>query len=160
MKVEKNTVVLFHYRLTDDSGVEIESNIETEPTAYLHGHGGIIAGLEKAMAGRESGESFQVTVPPEDAYGPRKPDAMQRLPIKHLLGAKRWKPGMIAQVQTSQGRRHVMVAKVGHKFADVDTNHPLAGRALTFDITISEVRVASAEEIAHGHAHGVGGHHH
>lgn len=160
MKVEKNTVVLFHYRLTDDSGVEIESNTETEPTAYLHGHGGIIAGLEKAMAGRESGESFQVTVPPEDAYGPRKPDAMQRLPIKHLLGAKRWKPGMIAQVQTSQGRRHVMVAKVGHKFADVDTNHPLAGRTLTFDITISEVRVASAEEIAHGHAHGVGGHHH
>ena len=160
MKVEKNTVVLFHYRLTDDSGAEIESNTEAEPSAYLHGHGGIIPGLEKAMAGRESGESFQVTVPPEEAYGPRKPDSMQRVPIKHLLGSKRWKPGMIAQVQTEQGRRHVMVAKVGHKFADVDTNHPLAGRTLTFDITISEVRVASAEEIAHGHAHGVGGHHH
>lgn len=160
MKVDKNSVVLFHYRLTDDSGVEIESNIEAEPSAYLHGHGGIIPGLEKAMIGRESGESFQVSVPPEEAYGSRKPDSMQRLPIKHLLGAKRWKPGMIAQVQTSQGRRHVMVAKVGHKFADVDTNHPLAGRTLTFDITISEVRVASTEEIAHGHAHGVGGHHH
>lgn len=160
MKVEKNTVVLFHYRLTDDTGVEIESNTEIEPTAYLHGHGGIIAGLGKAMDGRESGESFQVTVPPEEAYGPRNPDAMQRLPIKHLLGAKRWKPGMIAQVQTSLGRRHVMVTKVGHKFADVDTNHPLAGRTLTFDITIAEVRDATSEEVTHGHAHGPGGHHH
>ncbi|MHA7878993.1 MAG: FKBP-type peptidyl-prolyl cis-trans isomerase [Saccharospirillum sp.] len=160
MNVEKDSVVLFHYRLSDDTGQELESNTSAEPTAYLHGHGGIIAGLEAAMTGRAAGETFQVTVEPEQAYGPRKPDAMQRLPIKHLMGARRWKPGMIAQVQTERGPRHVVVAKVGHKFADVDTNHPLAGKTLTFDITIAEVRPATAEEIAHGHAHGVGGHHH
>lgn len=160
MKVDKNTVVLFHYRLTDEEGVEVESNTEAEPSAYLHGHGGIISGIEKAMAGRQAGENFQVSLQPEEAYGPRKPDAIQRLPVKHLLGAKRWKPGMIAQVQTSEGPRHVVVVKVGHKFADVDTNHPLAGRVLNFDITIAEVREASSEEIAHGHAHGVGGHQH
>lgn len=160
MSIEKNKVVLFHYTVSDESGETIESSAEGQPNAYLHGHGGIIPGLEQAMTGREAGETFTVTVAPENAYGMRKPDSIQRVPIKHLAGAKRWKPGMVAQVQTERGRRHVVVAKVGHKFADVDTNHPLAGRTLTFDVEIVEVRDASAEELAHGHAHGVGGHHH
>lgn len=160
MPIEKNTVVQFHYTLTDEQGETIETSTGGEPNAYLHGHGGIISGLEEAMAGREAGDRFTVTVPPEKAYGQRKPGAMQRVPIKHLRGAKRWKPGMVAQVHTQQGPRHVLVAKVGHKFADVDTNHPLAGKSLTFEIDIVNVREATAEEIAHGHAHGVGGHHH
>lgn len=160
MQIEKNAVVQFHYSLTDEQGESLEQSAGGEPTAYLHGHGGIIPGLEEAMEGREAGESFTVTVAPEKAYGQRQEDAIQRVPLKHLQGAKRWKPGMVAQVQTQQGPRHVVVAKVGHKFADVDTNHPLAGRTLTFEIEIVNVREASAEEIAHGHAHGVGGHHH
>jgi len=160
MPIEKNTVVQFHYTLTDEQGESVESSAGGDPNAYLHGHGGIIPGLEEAMEGREAGDTFTVTVPPEKAYGPRKPDAIQRVPIKHLQGAKRWKPGMVAQVHTQQGPRHVLVAKVGHKFADVDTNHPLAGKTLTFEIEIVDVRDATAEEISHGHAHGVGGHHH
>ncbi|MEP2613765.1 FKBP-type peptidyl-prolyl cis-trans isomerase, partial [Marinobacter alexandrii] len=103
---------------------------------------------------------FSVTVTPEKAYGPRKADAVQRVPVKHLMGAKRWKRGMIAQVQTEQGPRHVLVAKVGHKFADVDTNHPMAGKTLTFDLEVIDVRAADPEELAHGHVHGPGGHHH
>ena len=67
---------------------------------------------------------------------------------------------MIAQVNTDQGPRHVMVVKVGHKFVDVDTNHPLAGKPLTFDLNIISLRDAAPEEIAHGHVHGDGGHHH
>ncbi|KKN10732.1 hypothetical protein LCGC14_1033720, partial [marine sediment metagenome] len=121
--------------------------------------GGIIQGLEEALEGREAGDTFSATVTPDKAYGPRKADAIQRVPIKHLMGAKRWKPGMIAQVKTEQGPRHVIVAKVGLKFADVDNNHPMAGKTLTFDIEIIEVRAASPEEISHGHAHGPGGHH-
>ena len=160
MPIEKNIVVQFHYSLTDEQGETVESSAGSDPNAYLHGHGGIIPGLEEAMEGREAGDAFTVTVPPEKAYGPRKPDAIQRVPLKHLQGAKRWKPGMVAQVHTQQGPRHVLVAKVGHKFADVDTNHPLAGKTLTFEITIVDVREATAEEISHGHAHGVGGHHH
>lgn len=160
MSIEKNTVVQFHYSVTDEQGELVESSTGGEPNAYLHGHGGIIAGLEEAMTGREAGDKFSLTLPPEKAYGERRPDSIQRVPIKHLQGAKRWKPGMIAQVHTQQGPRHVLVAKVGHKFADVDTNHPMAGKTLTFDVEIVAVREATAEELSHGHAHGVGGHHH
>lgn len=160
MPIEKNQVVLFHYSVSDEQGNVVETSRDGEPNAYLHGHGGIIKGLEEALEGRDAGETFSVTVPPEKGYGPRKPDAVQRVPIKHLRGARRWKPGMIAQVQTEQGPRHVVIAKVGHKFADVDTNHPMAGRTLTFDIEVIEVRDAEPEEISHGHVHGPGGHHH
>lgn len=159
MPIEKNQVVLFHYSVSDEQGNAFENSHDGAPNAYLHGHGGIIKGLEEAMEGREAGDKFSVTVTPDKAYGPRNPDAIQRVPIKHLMGAKRWKPGMIAQVQTEQGPRHVVVAKVGLKFADVDTNHPMAGRTLTFDIEIMEVRDADADELTHGHAHGPGGHH-
>ena len=159
MPIEKNQVVLFHYSVRDDEDNVVETSHGGEPNAYLHGHGGIIRGLEEALEGRDAGESFSVTVAPEKAYGPRKPDAVQRVPIKHLMGAKRWKSGMVAQVQTEQGPRHVVVVKVGHKFADVDTNHPMAGKTLTFDIEVVDVRDADAEELAHGHAHGPGGHH-
>ncbi|MBJ6137051.1 FKBP-type peptidyl-prolyl cis-trans isomerase [Marinobacter litoralis] len=159
MQIEKNKVVLFHYSVRDEQDNVVETSRGGLPNAYLHGHGGVIQGLEEALEGRETGEVFSVTISPEKAYGPRKPDAIQRVPVKHLMGAKRWKKGMVAQVQTEQGPRHVVVAKVGLKFADVDTNHPMAGRTLTFDIEIIEVRDADAEEIAHGHAHGPGGHH-
>jgi|TARA_B100000519_G_scaffold63251_1_gene53795 FKBP-type peptidyl-prolyl cis-trans isomerase SlyD len=160
MPIEKNQVVLFHYSVRDEQDNAVEDSHGGEPNAYLHGHGGIIKGLEEALEGRDAGDTFSVTVTPDKAYGPRKPDAIQRVPIKHLMGAKRWKAGMVAQVQTEQGPRHVVVAKVGHKFADVDTNHPMAGRTLTFDIEVIDVRAATSEEIAHGHAHGPGGHHH
>lgn len=159
MPIEKNQVVLFHYSVSDEQGNVVEDSRGGEPNAYLHGQGGIIRGLEEALEGRDAGEGFRVTVTPEKAYGPRKADAMQRVPIRNLTGARRWKPGMVAQVQTGQGPRHVLVIKVGHKFADVDTNHPMAGKTLTFDIEIIEVRAANPEEIAHGHAHGPGGHH-
>jgi FKBP-type peptidyl-prolyl cis-trans isomerase SlyD len=112
------------------------------------------------MEGKVAGDIFSVTVPPEEAYGMRQEGAAQRVPIKHLQGARKWRPGMIAHVQTDQGMKQVQVVKVGRFMADVDTNHPLAGKTLTFDIEVVDVREATAEEIAHGHAHGVGGHHH
>jgi len=66
----------------------------------------------------------------------------------------------VVQLSTSEGHRPVTITKVGRHSADVDTNHPLAGQALTFDIEIVEVRAASSEELSHGHAHGPGGHQH
>lgn len=159
MQIAKNTVVEFHYTLSDANG-EVESSRQHEPVLYLHGQPGLLDGLVEAMEGREAGDVFSVELPVDKAYGPRQDSATQKVQVKHLQGAKKWKPGMLAVIQTEQGPRQVTVVKVGLSQAEVDANHPLAGRDLTFDIEILSVREATAEELAHGHAHGVGGHQH
>lgn len=160
MKVEKDKVVTFHYKLSEVGGEEIEGSDANEPMAYLHGHGNIIAGLEEALAGREANESLSVNLSPEQAYGVRNEEAKQRIPIKHIIEKKRLRPGQVVSVQTDKGVRQVQITKVGKFNVDVDTNHPLAGLALQFDIDIKEVREATADELSHGHAHGPGGHQH
>lgn len=160
MNVNPDTVVYFHYTLRNETGEQLETSRAGDPSAYLHGAGNIIPGLESAMAGKAAGDAFTATISPEEAYGPRSPDRIQRVPVKHLLFKGKLRPGMTAQLNTSDGRLPVTVVKVGRHTADVDTNHPLAGQTLTFDIEIMDVRAATAEETAHGHVHGPGGHHH
>lgn len=160
MTITKNSVVQFHYTLTDESGEQLESSYDGDPVAYLHGHNNMIVGVEKALEGKSEGDEFSVTVSPEEGYGEINPDAQQRVPSKHLQGAKKWVPGMVATVNTEQGQRQVTVVKVGRFMITVDLNHPLAGKTLTFAIVVQAVREATEDEIAHGHAHGVGGHQH
>ena len=160
MLITNKTVVQFNYTLKNESGETIESSQSDEPVAYLHGHGNIIIGLEKSLEGRQEGDRFTVSVAPQDGYGLRQENAVQRIAVKHLKGARNWRPGMIAQVETDHGWRQVQIVKVGKFMADVDTNHPLAGKTLVFDIEVVAVRAATDEELAHGHAHGAGGHHH
>lgn len=160
MSISKDKVVQFHYNLKNDKGEQIESTEGRDPMAYLHGHGNIIPGLEKALEGKAVGDKFTVTIEPKDGYGERQEAEWQRIPLKHLQGARKWKPGMMAFVETDKGYRQVTVMKVGKFNADVDVNHPLAGLTLTFDIDVVDLRDASEEEKSHGHAHGVGGHHH
>lgn len=161
MQIEKNKVVTFHYRLNDADGPQIESSEGNEPMAYLHGHHGIIRGLEEAMAGKQPGDQFSVTLPPDKAYGPRYDNLQQRIPIKHLLSrSKKLHAGQVVSVNTKQGARDVTIIKVGKFNVDIDSNHPLAGKTLVFAIDIVDVRDATKEEIAHGHAHGAGGHQH
>ncbi len=160
MKIAKDTVVQFHYTLKDETGAELETSRGGEPMAYLHGHRNIISGLEEALAGQEPGAVLSVTVPPEKGYGERREGLTQRVPVKHLHGAKRWAPGMTAVVHTEQGPRQVRVVKVGKFMADVDLNHPFAGRTLVFDVEVVGVREADPDEVAHGHVHGPGGHAH
>ena len=162
MQIADGKVALFHYDLKEAAGEFIESSREGDPVAYLHGKNGIIKGLEKGLLGKEAGDRVTIAVAPEEAYGLRKEEELQRIPVKHLNLKKKEKPvvGLICSVQTNQGPRQVTIAKVGLYNVDVDTNHPLAGKSLEFDVEIIEVRDASDEELTHGHAHGVGGHHH
>lgn len=159
MNIAKDCVVSFHYTLKNAAGAEIESSRGGEPVAQLQGHGNIIAGLEEAMLGKGPGDTFSVTVPPEKGYGARRENWVQRISVKHLQGARHWRPGMTAVVETGQGPRQVTVKKVGRFMADVDLNHPMAGETLIFDIEIVSVREPAKEELAHGHVHGAGGHH-
>lgn len=159
MKIEKNRVVRFHYALSDVDGAELESSQGREPLAFLAGHGGIIPGLEAAFEGKETGDKFEATVTPDQAYGERREGLTQRIPKKHF-GNARLKPGATVVMQTQQGQRMVTVQKVGMSVVDVDLNHPMAGKTLRFTVDIVDVRDASEEEIRHGHAHGAGGHAH
>lgn len=161
MQITKDTVVTFHYRLSEAGGPELENNQDAVPIAYLHGHRNILPGLEEALDGLSEGETTSVTLPPEKAYGPRRPNAEQRVPVKHLVGKyKRLLPGMLVKVNTEKGARDARIVKAGKFTVDVDMNHPFAGKTLTFDINVVSVRPATEDELAHGHAHGEGGHHH
>jgi len=160
LKIEKDRVVQFVYKMTDSENELLEDMSDKLPMAYLHGHGGLLKGLENAMQGHQKGDEFSVTLEPMDAYGFKKDDAEQKIPMKHLQGAKRWKKGMIGVVHTEQGQKRVTVVKPGKFIVVVDFNHPFAGLTLTFSVKIIDVKAATAEELTHGHAHGVGGHHH
>jgi FKBP-type peptidyl-prolyl cis-trans isomerase SlyD len=160
LKIEAGTVVRFHYTLHSEEGKELESSRGSEPSTYLHGANNVIRGLESAMAGREAGDVFSASIPPLEAYGLRNPDKQQRVPVKHLVFKGKLKPGQVVQLNTSEGRKTVTVVKAGRHSADIDTNHPLAGQTMNFDVEIIDLRKASAEELEHRHVHGPGGHHH
>jgi FKBP-type peptidyl-prolyl cis-trans isomerase SlyD len=159
MKIEKNTVVSFHYDLTGEDSSPLESSRSAaQPATVLIGHGSLIPGLEQALLGHVAGDRLQVDIAPEQGYGPRRDDAVQRVPKKYFRDAARLRPGMITQLSTKEeGTRTVSVRKVGSSVIDVDLNHPLAGLRLHFDIEILSVREAASEEVAHGHVHGPAG---
>ena len=160
MIAEKNKVVSFHYTLTNADGEEMESSHDKDPMTYLHGANNIILGLEKAMEGHAIQDKFTAMLEPEDAYGIRNENNVQRIPLKRLKGIGKVSVGQILNLQTKQGPVQVTVLKVGRFNVDVDGNHPLAGIQLTFDVEITDIRDASEEETKHGHAHGPGGHQH
>ncbi|MBJ56262.1 MAG: peptidylprolyl isomerase [Gammaproteobacteria bacterium] len=168
MRVEPNRVVAFHYRLCEvrqdgSYSAWIESSFGRQPLLYLHGHGNVVPGLEQAMAGKRAGDVLNITLTPDQAYGPRKSNELIRLPIKQLHNpptGKNLVPGVIVGVKTNQGVRNALVVKDGKFNVDVDSNHPYAGRTLHYQIEVLGVRAAAPEEIAHRHVHGPGGHRH
>lgn len=160
MQAADKTVVSFHYTLTNQDGEELESTREREPMAYLHGAHNIIAGLESAVEGKSPGDRFSVTIEPADAYGERSEERIQRVSAKHFREPQRLKPGQPVMLQTREGQIQATVVKVGRFNVDLDTNHPLAGQTLTFDVEVTDVREATPEELSHGHVHGPGGVHH
>jgi FKBP-type peptidyl-prolyl cis-trans isomerase SlyD len=161
MTITENSSVSFHYRLTDDQGQEIDSSAGQDPLAYLHGAGNIIPGLEKALEGKSVGDHLIVDVAAEEGYGPVQEELIQEVPRSSFQGVESIEVGMQFEAQTGQGGAvPVTVTKVTDETVTVDGNHPLAGKDLNFDVTIADVREASAEELEHGHVHGPGGHSH
>lgn len=160
MQIAPNTVVSFHYTLTGDDGQVVDSSAGRDPLTYLHGHGQIVPGLEKQMEGRQVGDKFDAQVAPEDGYGVRHEELVQEIPREALQGVSEIEPGMQFQGRGPQGVINVTVTRVEGDKVQIDGNHPLAGKALHFAIEVTGVREAGAEELAHGHVHGAGGHHH
>jgi len=147
MEIEPGKVVTFHYKLTNPEGQLIESTEGRNPTAYLHGRGQIVKGLEGKMRGHKAGDKFSATIAPEHAYGMYDDTARRRVPIKHLVNPGKLQRGLFVQVNTRRGPVRAIVTKVGKFNVDVDFNHPLAGQTLVFDVEVLEVRDPTPAEV-------------
>ena len=158
MQIGAKKAVTIHYILRDDAGEVLDSSEGRPPLTYLHGEGNIVPGLEKALDGKQAGDEVKVTVSPEDGYGARSDDNIRNVPRRRLPEGK-IEPGMRMRMQTDVGQVIAMVTAVKGDYVTLDTNHPLAGTTLHFEVKVAEVRDATAEELEHGHVHGPGGHH-
>jgi len=156
MKISANTVVTLDYEVKDPQHEMVDPG--ERPLVYLHGSSGIFPKLEAALDGKTVGDSVQVQLEPEDAFG----DYDDELVTSELL--QNLPEGVLVGMQlegTGEHGTHIMsVTEIEDGRAVLDGNHPLAGVTLVFSCTVSEVRAATAEELAHGHAHGEGGHPH
>jgi FKBP-type peptidyl-prolyl cis-trans isomerase SlyD len=156
MSIADNDVVTFHYTLKGDSDEVIDSSAGGEPLAYLHGHGNIVPGLERELAGKGVGDRLQVRVPAAQGYGEYDRALVQKVPRRTLKGIANLRVGLRLQA----AHQAVTVTHIAGDMVTLDGNHPLAGKNLNFDVEITAVRPATEEELAHGHVHGDGDHHH
>ncbi len=154
LPIGENRVVSIHYTLTDGDGKVLDSSEGAEPLAYLHGRGNIIPGLENSLDGKSAGETLHVKVEPSEGYGEVNPDMIQVFAKDVFQGVDEVEVGMTFDAEGPDGSRyHLLVTKVEGDDITVDGNHPLAGVELNFDVQIVDVREATPEELAHGHAH-------
>lgn len=161
MQITKHAVVSIDYELKDDEGATIDTSAGGEPLTYLHGARNIIEGLEKALEGKKAGDSVSVKVSPEEGYGMPDESRVQQVPKEMFQDESQIKVGEQFYAQGPEGEHlTVTIKEVADDHVVIDANHPLAGKNLNFEVTIKEVREASEEEVAHGHVHGPGGHHH
>jgi FKBP-type peptidyl-prolyl cis-trans isomerase SlyD len=160
MKIEKNTVVSVKYKLSDAQGNLIEES--SEPMVYLHGgYENTLPKIEEALDGKDNGFSTQLQVEPEDAFGEYDAALVKIEPVSRL--PQPLEVGMQFEGSPDDDDEETViftVTEVADGKAVLDGNHPLAGIALRFDLSVIDVRAASDEEISHGHVHGAHGHHH
>ena len=160
MQIAKGKVVTFDYSLKDEQGQLLDSSEGMDPLPYLHGAENIVAGLENALEGKSVGDRVEVVVPPQDGYGERNDALKQSVPRSDFAEFNDLAVGMQFAIQGGEEPAIVTVVAVNDESVTLDGNHPLAGVTLHFDVTVREIRDAQPEELAHGHVHGPGGHHH
>jgi FKBP-type peptidyl-prolyl cis-trans isomerase SlyD len=154
MQITKNKVATFDFTVIGEDGELLDSSQELGPFSYIHGIGYLIPGLESAIEGKSSGDSFSVSVPPAQGYGERDESLLYVIPKEKFAGIGDLEVGVQLQVEDQNGTRMVEVTKIEEDRVTLDGNHPLAGKTLNFDITIVDVRDATEEELEHGHPMG------
>jgi FKBP-type peptidyl-prolyl cis-trans isomerase SlyD len=153
MHIEKNRVVSIDYELKDADGSVIDKS-DGESLMYLHGYANIIPGLERELAGKQVGDRIQCAVPPSDAYGERDEELVFAVAKTDFAEPDKIEVGMQFHAHQEGGVGVVTVVGLAGDTVTVDANHPMAGKTLHFDVSVKDIREASAEEIKHGHVHG------
>lgn len=152
-------VISFHYTLTGPDGNVIDSSRERGALSYIEGSGQIIPGLERELKALQKGDKRTINVPAASAYGERHQNLViklhpDKLPSKSVKPGDRFSGGPEAHAPV------FVVISVTETEVTLDGNHSLAGMDLTFDVEMTGVREATADELSHGHAHGEHGHSH
>jgi len=154
MEISTDRVVSIHYTLRDDAQVELDSSRDTDPLLYLHGHSQIVPGLERALVGKKTGDKVLASIQPEDGYGDYDSQLTSSVARKQFPKGVSLNVGEMFEFSNAQGEPVVVrIAAIDADTVTVDANHPLAGKVLHFDVEIVDVRSATKEELAHGHAH-------
>src|SRR5574337_753608 len=143
--IQNGSTVKLEYRLSDEKGAVLDTNEPQAPVIYTQGQGQIIPGFEKALNGLRVGDTKHVVVKPDEAYGPIRPEAFVEVP-KERIPEKLQTVGahLVAQGQNGQ-TRHAFVKEIKEKTIVLDTNHPLAGKALTFDVKVMGIEPAQSK---------------
>ena len=162
MKIAKDTVVSLRYELTDVNGGAVLEKSDN-PISYVHGgYDGIFPTVEEALHGKKVGDTVSVKMEPDDAFGEYEHDLV-RVESRDSF-PKDIEVGMQleggAEGDDDEDYMLYTIVEVTDKEVTVDGNHPLAGKTLNFNATVTDVRAATKEELDHGHVHGAGGHHH
>lgn len=159
MQIAKDTVVTIDYTLKDNEGKTLDQS-EDGKFAYLHGAHNVIPGLEAALVEKQAGDQVSVTIAPADAYGERDLGQIQRVPRSMFPPDVEIEVGMQFNSESPEGQLMVvLVSGIDGDTIIIDGNHPLASQTLHFDVNVISVRVATEEELEHGHAHGQGHEH-
>lgn len=155
-----NLVIGFHYTLKDKEGNLIDTSENQDPLLFLTGSGHIIPGLEDVLVTLSIGDKKNVVVPAADAYGEIVDELQITVKRDQFPEGAELQVGDQFQVNNEEHAPVFTIVNIEGDDVHIDGNHPMAGRELHFDVEITEKRNATEEEIAHGHAHGAGGHHH
>lgn len=153
-------VIGFHYTLKDKGGATIDSSVGATPLLFLEGSGQIIPGLEKELLAMEIGKKATVEIKSADAYGAVVEDLRMSVAKEQFPEGADIKVGDQFQVNEEPTAPIFTIVDIEGDNVHIDGNHPLAGQDLSFDVEVTEKRAATEEEVAHGHAHGAGGHNH
>ena len=146
MQIKARAFVALAYELTLKTGEVVDSSTADDPLTFVFGVGQIIPGLETALEGLSKGDSKKATVAPEEAYGRHDAALIQRIPKASFPEDAPLEPGIVMTAETPHGSTNFTIISISGDEIEVDFNHPLAGKELTFDVTVVEVRELTKEE--------------
>ena len=161
MQIVKNTVVTLHYEMFDSENTLVDKT--DEPISYLHGgYDGIFPLVEENLHEKKAGDKVDVLMQPDDAFGDYEAELVRVESADVFPDDVELAVGMVFEADDPETGDVLMfrVTEIAEGKVVVDANHPLAGQAVRFVSTVTDVRPASPDEITHGHAHGEHGHHH